>query len=60
MLENCDAIAFIASYDIFGTMQKPDSRRIVCETYFFVNSNLTKNENRTKKFATQISHYFFD
>ena len=60
MLENFDFIAIFPSYDIFATMQNPDSRRIACKTYFFVNSNLTKNGKRTKKFATQFSHYFFD
>ena len=27
-------------YSQYGAIQKPDSRRIVCKTYIFINSNL--------------------
>ena len=62
MSENCDAIVIFLIYDQFGTIQKPDSGRIVCKTYIFINNNhyLTKTENRTKKSLTQPSYYCFE
>ena len=33
MSKSCDVI-------IFGAIRKPDSRRLVCKTYIFINSNL--------------------
>ena len=36
MAENCDVIVIFPIYGQFGT---PDSGRIVCETYVFVNIN---------------------
>ena len=51
MSENCDVIAIFLICSQFGAIPKPDSGRIVCKTYIFINSNfyLTKTENRTKK-----------
>ena len=40
MSENCDAISIFAIYGEFGAIWKPDTGRIVCETYIFINSNL--------------------
>ena len=40
MLENCEVIVIFPIYDQFGTIQKPDSERIVCKTYIFINNNL--------------------
>ena len=40
MSENCDAIAIFPIYGQFGVIWKPDSGRIVCKTYVFINSNL--------------------
>ena len=56
MSENWDVIAIFPIYSQFGAFWKPDSGRIVCKTYIFINSN---TENRTKKSLTQLSHYWF-
>ena len=40
MSANCDAIVTFPIYGQFGSIQKPDSERIVCKTYFFNNNNL--------------------
>ena len=40
MSENCDVIAIFPIYGQFGVIWKPDSGRIVCKTYVFINSNL--------------------
>ena len=62
MLKNCDVIVISLIYDQFGVIRKPDSRRIVFKTYFFINSNffLTKTENKTKKSLIQLSYYCFE
>ena len=36
--KNCDVIAIFLIYGKFGAVRKPDSGRIVCRTYFFINS----------------------
>ena len=41
MSANCDVIVFFPIYSQFGATRKPDSSRIVCETYIFINSNLS-------------------
>ena len=53
MLANCDVIVIILIYGQFGAIWKPDSGRIACKTYIFINSNfyLTKTENRAKKIS---------
>ena len=38
---NCDVIAIFPIYDQFRAIWKPDSGRIVCKIYIFVNSNLS-------------------
>ena len=37
---NCDAIAIFPVYGQLGAIRKPDSGRIVCKTYIFINSSL--------------------
>ena len=60
--KNCDAIAIFPIYNQFWAIQKPDSQRIVCKIYNFINSNLLsyKSENKTKKSLIQFSHYCFE
>ena len=41
MPENCDVSAIFPIYGQFGAIWKPDSRRKVCKTYIFINSNLS-------------------
>ena len=45
MLENCDVIAIFPICGQFGAFWKPDSGRIVCKTYVFINSNLLSYKN---------------
>ena len=45
MSENCDLIDIFPIYDQFGAIRKPDSGRIVCKTYIFINSNLLSYKN---------------
>ena len=40
MSENCDVIVIFPIYGQFGAIRKPDSGRIVCKTYIFINSKL--------------------
>ena len=40
MSANWDVIVTFPIYGHFGAIWKPDSRRIVCKTYIFINSNL--------------------
>ena len=40
MSTNGDVIVIFPIYGQFGAMRNPDSGRIVCKTYIFVNSNL--------------------
>ena len=60
MSENCYVIFIFPIYSQFGEIQKPDSERIVCKTYVFINSNLLsyKNENKTKKSLAQLEALF--
>ena len=37
---NYDVIVIFTIYGQLGAIQKPDSGRIVCKTYIFLNSNL--------------------
>ena len=62
MSESCDVIAIIPICGLFGAIWKPDSGRIVCKTYIFIDSSLLsyKTENRTKKSLTQPSPYCFE
>ena len=36
---NCDVIVIFSIYGQFGAIQKPDSGRIACKTYIFINNN---------------------
>ena len=45
MSENCDVIAVFPIYYQFEAIWKPDSRRIVCKTYIFINNNLLSYKN---------------
>ena len=62
MSQNCEVVALFPIYGQFGTILKLDSRSIVCKTYVFIMYStfyLTKNEKRSKKSLTQLSHYCF-
>ena len=39
MSANCDVIVFFPIYGQFAAIWKPDSGRMVCKTYIFVNNN---------------------
>ena len=43
--KNCDVIAIFPIYNQFGAVRKPDSERIICKIYNFVNSNLLSYKN---------------
>ena len=43
--ENHDVIAIFPIYGKSGAIRKPDSGRIDCKTYIFVNSNLLSYKN---------------
>ena len=45
MSENCNIIAIFPIYGQSGAHWKPDSGRIVCKTYIFINSNLLSYKN---------------
>ena len=45
MLENCEVIVIFLMFGQFGAIRKPDSRRMVCDFYFFINSNLLSCKN---------------
>ena len=59
MLENCDVIANFPICGQFEAIWKPDSGRVFCKTYIFINSSFLsqKTEYRTKKSLTQLWHY---
>ena len=38
MSKNCDVIVIFPICSQFGAIWKPDSRRVVCKTYIFINS----------------------
>ena len=45
MSANCDVIVVFPIYDQFGAIWKPDSGRIVCKTYIFINSDHLSYKN---------------
>ena len=45
MSTNCDIIVTFPIYDQFGTIPKPDSRRVFCKTYVFITSKLLSCKN---------------
>ena len=42
---NCGVIVIFPIYGQFGVIGKPDTGRLVCKTYIFINSNLLPNKN---------------
>ena len=57
------SLPFFSNYVQFGEIRKPDSERIVCKTYIFINSNFLSDKNgkqNQKTFLTQLSYYRFD
>ena len=42
---NYDAIVYFFIYDQFGAIWKLNSRRMVCQTYIFSNSNFLSYKN---------------
>ena len=45
MSTSCEAIVIFLIYEKFGAIRKPDSGRVACETYIFINSNLLSYKN---------------
>ena len=45
MLGNCGVIPIFLIYSQFGAIRKPDSGRIICKTYVFINSDLLSYKN---------------
>ena len=45
MSKNCEVIAIFPVYGQFGAVWKPDSGRLVCKTYIFINSKLLFYKN---------------
>ena len=41
MSENCDVIVIFLIYGQFGAKQMPDSGRMVCKIYIYINSNFS-------------------
>ena len=62
MSESYDVIVIFPIYGQLWAIWKPDSGRIVYKNICLltVDFYLTKTENRTKIFLTQLSHYCFD
>ena len=42
---SCRQIVTLLLLDQFGAIRKPDSGRIICKTYIFINSNLSSYKN---------------
>ena len=40
MSKNCDVIIIFPIYGQFEAIRKPDSKRVVCKIYIFINSKL--------------------
>ena len=45
MSGNYDVIAIFPIYGQLGAIRKPDSGRIVCKTYIFINNDLLSYKN---------------
>ena len=45
MSVNYDAVAILPIYEKFGAIRKPDSERMVCNSFIFINSNLLSYKN---------------
>ena len=57
MSTNCDLIVIFLTYGQFGATQKPDSRRIVCKIYIFINSNLLSYKIRKQNYKISITAF---
>ena len=58
MSANCGMIVIFPFYGQFGAIRKPESGRMICGTYIFIDSNLLsykKKLKKTKKSLTQPS-----
>ena len=42
MTGNLDVTVIFLIYGQFGAIREPNSGRMICKTYFFINSNLLK------------------
>ena len=45
MKEKCDIIAIFPIYVQLGAIRKPDSGRIICKTFTFINTNFLSYKN---------------
>ena len=45
MSVNCDIIVIFPIYGRLGAIRKPDSGRIVCKPYIFINNNVLSYKN---------------
>ena len=45
MFKNCDVNVAFSIYGQFGAILKPDSGRVICQTYIIINSNLFSYKN---------------
>ena len=39
LLSNCEVFVIFPIHGQFGAIRKPDSRRMACKSYIFINSN---------------------
>ena len=46
---NCELIVIFSTYDQLGVVWKPDSRRIICKTYIFINSHFLSYKKLKRK-----------
>ena len=62
MSTNGDVIVIFPIYGQFGAIRKPDSGRIVCKTYIFINSNFLSYKiwKQNSKSQPQLSRYCFE
>ena len=62
MSTNCDVIVFFLIYDQFAVIRKPipDAWPIKLRFSLTITFYLTKIENRTKKYLTELSYYCFE
>ena len=56
MSTNCDVIVILPIYGQFGAIGKPDSRRMACKTYIFINSDFLQKLNTKLKNLYHTSH----
>ena len=56
---NCSFFVNLSIYGKFEANRKPDSGRMICNTYILINSNLLPYKTELKKSLTQLSYYCF-